>query len=113
MRCCGVDSMKSWLAQGYTLETAKLTLLEKMKQQTQASGVVPPFEEEPPFDESEHPEPIILNRNMLRQEISELFKKGPNPSDKQIKAWWEKQGWGYELTATVFASTAPLSDVVA
>lgn len=104
----GVKSMKDWLAQGFTLETAKQTLIEKMKVQTQSSGVVPPFEEVSPFDE----EPPTADINTLRQEICELLKKGPNPSDAKIEAWWDKKGWGYNLTTAVFASDSPFSDVV-
>ena len=38
-------------------------------------------------------------RERLRREIGDLLCRGPCPSRDQIEEWWERQGWGYALSA--------------
>jgi len=64
-----------------------------------------PFPEEELFPEDS-------SRELLRREIGHLLAQGPRPSDTQIKAWWDRKGWGYALQARAFTLDTPLPDTV-
>lgn len=129
----GVKSVKHYLAAGHTQQDA-IIFLRKWVQQ-RGRGTPPPVKKTPPAAAGEASRPAPPEtplqppaaeagqpsddelfpsdpREVVRQYIVHLLTKGPVPTARQLEAWWEGKGWGYQLRPEDMAKPFSGSEVL-